>query len=491
MYLDELKRWHWAVLGLIAGLAAGYAITLWHSDHDSVVRRPLSAELFVAYANVPPAKPRSIRNLVVDPPHDGSNYVTGEVLLGGIYRPFAFYAARPFVASPDVHANSVLDYLQSISPQGRPMFFRNPWWRATWFILSVAAGVGVIVVGGIWPTIVNLILFGSLRRPAPAEDAYKLERFVAEQPVAASQKPQLTDADMDRLHEIEQQIKSSLDGASPVASPADSATATQPGVVQLNSSPLDAPLSKADTESKEYRGEFYPVQKPHEHHTPPKQAFALVELLVVIAIIGLLISLLLPTIRRARESAQVTACASNLRQMGLALQSYLNDNQLMTFWRAENINTDGMEWYGYGGRPSGNANHEQADYFNTVARPLNRYVNNSLNVFRCPCDTAAPWTHDTSITLWPADSQFDWVGNSYNFNANGYPLRPPPRHDGGLDGVRFSAITGSSQTIVFYEACLYWGADWHYSHKANLAFADGHVGFGPMPSQSGQLKWDP
>ncbi len=91
----------------------------------------------------------------------------------------------------------------------------------------------------------------------------------------------------------------------------------------------------------------------------------------------------------------------------------------------------------------------------------------------------------------PADNQFEWVGNSYNFNANGYPLRPQPRNDGGLDEVKISAIRDSSNTIVFYEACLYWGYDWHWAHKGNVCFADGHVAFAPISQQEGEYRWEP
>lgn len=124
----------------------------------------------------------------------------------------------------------------------------------------------------------------------------------------------------------------------------------------------------------------------------PRRGFTLVELLVVVAIIAVLISILLPATRRAREAANRTVCLSNLRQFGLAFQLYANDhrNQIPL---------------GYG------VGQKQLNYLLWIGTPHNRLTLYGLLVFGKSIPDGRAW-------YCPSESQ---LVHLYNIDDNPWP----------------------------------------------------------------------
>ena len=82
------------------------------------------------------------------------------------------------------------------------------------------------------------------------------------------------------------------------------------------------------------------------HMPSQRSAFTLIELLVVVAIIALLISILLPALQRARNQANTTVCMHSLKQLGLGVFLYVDDNN---GWspKVHNGATNGGIWFDY------------------------------------------------------------------------------------------------------------------------------------------------
>jgi len=104
-----------------------------------------------------------------------------------------------------------------------------------------------------------------------------------------------------------------------------------------------------------------------------RRAFTLIELLVVVAIIALLISVLLPSLSRARQSTKRVVCASNLRGLMQAVYLYANDHK-------DRLVTVGLS---HGGQVN-----EHAAWINTLKA---HYGGESL-IARCPSDESEHWT---------------------------------------------------------------------------------------------------
>jgi prepilin-type N-terminal cleavage/methylation domain-containing protein len=102
---------------------------------------------------------------------------------------------------------------------------------------------------------------------------------------------------------------------------------------------------------------------------PYTKAFTLVELLVVIGIIAILISVLLPTLAKARQSANFIDCQARLRQMGQAMHIYVNTNKGMLPWGV--IDHDAPHLTG-DGIPNASYNERFTWWFFTLSEVMNK-----------------------------------------------------------------------------------------------------------------------
>ena len=221
-------------------------------------------------------------------------------------------------------------------------------------------------------------------------------------------------------------------------------------------------------------------------------AFTLIELLVVIAIIAILAAMLLPALGKARLAAQCAKCASNLRQLGMATELYWDDNRGNSFYyRIGNMDDNGVAgvlwWFGW---LANGTDGQRA--FNLSSGFFYPYLNGT-DVRLCPLLNRA-----TNPQFQPKGTNviFSYACNPYLFVAtNKLP-------------VNVNRIKNSAETALFADAAsvddflqpqaelkewyyLYLQTNYfnpgnypvgHFRHsqKANVTFADGHVGMEAM-----------
>ena len=250
--------------------------------------------------------------------------------------------------------------------------------------------------------------------------------------------------------------------------------------------PISGPTSFQDCSSRHFRDD-----RPSEYlaKLPPasfrSSAFTLTELLVVVAILGILISLLLPSLRSAKETAKSIVCINNLRQIGSAVFTYAGENDgnmppPLRWWRI----LGDKKYVGPPDPPFG-PNTSNLSYAPTWRR---------YPVFHCPADRGA-WVTCSGVpdkisTRW----DHDLCNNSYdyNFSINGYDYWPsrnigqPPDCAGGagaawlyIDGHEINLVTGEilyvTPTTIDDDPKGYY-AFRHPGKRANAVFLDGHCG---------------
>ncbi len=221
----------------------------------------------------------------------------------------------------------------------------------------------------------------------------------------------------------------------------------------------------------------------------PVHAFTLIELLAVLAIIALLAALLLPSLVQSKTAAQSTACKSNLRQLGIALQNFVSENHYYpeNRFRRRPFTVDASE-------PCWSTQLVREGL--GISRPATNFYQEG--VWRCP---SAQWSARMleATSLVPADLCY------YGYNDDTFIGQPQDPIKYGLQGhytpgteVSFPSFTpiaesevvtpgdmmaiGDSfeanalfmrRSVEFFQKCG--NVQTRHRGRANVVFCDGHV----------------
>jgi len=227
--------------------------------------------------------------------------------------------------------------------------------------------------------------------------------------------------------------------------------------------------------------------------TRPSPGFTLIELLVVISIIALLISILLPALRQARDSARIVQCMSNQRQIGIVMNTYANENsETMVVYYERSSASPYLNRYW----PVKFWGHNYLRNFEIYRDPAFDATYPNIDGL----SSSTPWNNGDLITALT----FSHYGYNWRNIGSNYRLDPTPA--GLASGIRLNEIKKPSATILLVDAWennhfllngrlsgaavawdLYHAAgpivDGRHRKTTNITHIDGHVEAKPVSNR--------
>jgi prepilin-type N-terminal cleavage/methylation domain-containing protein len=233
-----------------------------------------------------------------------------------------------------------------------------------------------------------------------------------------------------------------------------------------------------------------------------RTAFTLVELLVVIAIIGILASMLLPALAKAKLKAQGVYCMNNHRQLALAWRMYTEDNNDRLVFASEDPTTAAtfaatapFTWV-TGTLDMNPANRSNWDPEQDIKKsPLWKYCGTSLAIWRCPADyskvtvngIATPRVRSMSMNLYLGGwggTDGHWgppISNYHIYRKYSDITDMPPTQMFVLLDMREDSIDMGNLCVNMAgwannpAAYMFWDLPGAYHHGAcGFSYADGH-----------------
>ena len=211
-----------------------------------------------------------------------------------------------------------------------------------------------------------------------------------------------------------------------------------------------------------------------------RAGFTLIELLVVIAIIAILIALLLPAVQQAREAARRSQCKNNLKQWGLAMHNYTDQNKMFPFGATANPRHTFVVslWPQLDQAALFKQYNFSTPFFlppNTITNTMNGVMAAQLPLYRCPSDR---------VGLWMADIYWRPRGNyvvSWGNNTRPWTVAPTTKAAFGWANdnsttpqvTKLSTFTDGTSTSLLMSEVIMATADNHWDGRGDFLNDDG------------------
>lgn len=188
---------------------------------------------------------------------------------------------------------------------------------------------------------------------------------------------------------------------------------------------------------------------------PPRHrpGFTLIELLTVVAIVGVLAAIIIPVVGKVRQSSRRSACASNLRQVGLAIQLYTADHQNWLpggyektgQWNLYGLQrTIGVQGWIEGGKPTQDLAAQLFTYLNPSLPQANGQLARTKTLL-CPGNSVAVDTYESGS---PVASYY--AGMRVKLN-DGSVARPFGKAQEGTRAPRITDIANPAQAVAMFD----------------------------------------
>ena len=265
MSIDDFKWWHWIAISVVLGLTVGYLQTVVGFNPLRAERRALDQRVFENELHKKVQGKPTLKDIRLypdgpllllkfqrlAPSSDGLTFVYGEWQM----TPPVPYRPRTDEPHDRGPTYTVMNYLADTARKDPSISYRYAWWATKPMTVLLWTAGSMVMIGGIWPVVVNLLIGAGFGRRATAEVDYDLSRFQSEKDLIPATVP--NDDDVSKLRELEEEMLKNLQKNAEV--PLVVAAVPVAPIKALDSNPLPAMATPTAEDDREFTGQFYPV----------------------------------------------------------------------------------------------------------------------------------------------------------------------------------------------------------------------------------------